>query len=323
MAVFTKIDKRDIFNIQNFFNIGKIISYRGIKEGIENTNYLISTRKQKFILTIFEKRVKKEDLPFFMKLMDKLSNLKIKCPSPLKGRKGNYLFNLKSKKACLVSFLKGKDKKKLKKKDLYVIGKNIAKMHKASRKIKLYRENSFSPLKLKYLLHRINKNKINKFPKNLVSEMQNTFVEVKKGWPKSLPKNIIHGDLFIDNIFFYKGKFLGFIDFYFSSNDFEAYELATCINALCFNSIKKTFRYDKAKTLQLLNGYQSVRKLQKKEKDSLNILCKGSALRYLATRTYDFINTPKSAIIKKKDPREYIQKLAFHKKINSFSSYIT
>ena len=117
MAVFTKINKKDIFNIQNFFNIGKIISYRGIKEGIENTNYLISTRRQKFILTRFEKRVKKEDLPFFMKLMDKLSNLKIKCPSPLKSKKGNYLFTLKSKKACLVSFLKGKDKKKLKKKD--------------------------------------------------------------------------------------------------------------------------------------------------------------------------------------------------------------
>ena len=160
MAVFTKINKRDIYNIQNFFNIGKIISYHGIKEGIENTNYLISTKKQKFILTIFEKRVKKTDLPFFMKLMDKLSNLKIKCPSPLKNKKGNYLFNLKSKKACLVSFLKGKDKKKLKKKDLYVIGKNIGIMHKASRKIKLYRKNSFSPLKIKNLLDGINKNKI-------------------------------------------------------------------------------------------------------------------------------------------------------------------
>ena len=108
----------------------------------------------------------------------------------------------------------------------------------------------------------------------------------------------------------------------FSSNDFEAYELATCINALCFNKRKKTFIYDKDKTLQLIKGYETIRKLQKKKKDCLNILCKGSALRYLATRSYDYINTPKSAIIKKKDPREYIQKLAFHKKINSFSSYI-
>ena len=161
-----------------------------------------------------------------------------------------------------------------------------------------------------------------KISKNLVSEMKNTFMEIKQGWPKTLPKNIIHGDLFIDNIFFHRGKFFGFIDFYFSSNDFEAYELATCINALCFNKKKKTFSYDKGKTLQLIKGYETIRKLQKKEKDCLNILCKGSALRYLATRSYDYINTPKSAIIKKKDPREYIQKLAFHKKINSFSSYI-
>ena len=218
--------------------------------------------------------------------------------------------------------MKGKDKKKLKKEDLYVIGKNIGKMHKASRKIRLYRKNTFSPLKLKNLLDSINKNKINKISKNLVSEMKNTFMEIKQGWPKTLPQNIIHGDLFIDNIFFHRGKFLGFIDFYFSSNDFEAYELATCINALCFNKKKKTFSYDKGKTLQLIKGYETIRKLQKKEKDCLNILCKGSALRYLATRSYDYINTPKSAIIKKKDPREYIQKLAFHKKINSFSSYI-
>ena len=257
-----------------------------------------------------------------MKLMDKLSNLKIKCPSPLKDKKGNYLFKLKSKKACLVSFLKGKDKKKLQTKDLYVIGKNIAKIHMASKKIKLYRKNSFSPLKLKPILDSINKHKINKLSKNLVTEMQNTLIEIKKEWPKTLPKNIIHGDLFLDNIFFYKKKFFGFIDFYFSSNDFEAYELATCINALCFNKIKKTFYYDKCKTLQLLKGYETVRKLNKKEKDCLNILCKGSALRYLATRAYDYINTPKSAIIKKKDPKEYIQKLAFHKKVNSFNSYI-
>ena len=322
MAVFTKINRKDIFYIQNFFNIGKIVSYKGIKEGIENTNYLISTRKQKFILTIFEKRVRKKDLPFFMKLMDKLSNLKINCPSPLKDKKGNYLFKLKSKKACLVSFLKGKDKKKLQIKDLYTIGKNIAKMHMASKKIKLFRQNSFSPLKLKPLLDSLNKYKINKLSKNLVAEMQNILKEIKKEWPKTLPKGIIHGDLFLDNIFFYKKKFFGFIDFYFSSNDFEAYELATCINALCFNKVKKTFYYDKRKTLQLLKGYETVRKLNKKEKDYLNILCKGSALRYLATRAYDYINTPKSAIIKKKDPKEYIQKLAFHKKINSFNSYI-
>ena len=322
MAVYTKIEKKDLNYIQNFFKMEKILDYVGIKKGIENTNYLIFTKKQKYILTIFEKRVQQKELPYFMNLMSQLSKHKINCPRPLQDPRGRYLFKIKNKKGCVVTFLKGKDKIKLITKDLYSIGKNIAKMHRVSKKIKLYRKNTFSPLNLNLILNRINKKKINKLSKNLVSEMRGTLKEIKKNWPKSLPKNIIHGDLFIDNIFFYKKKFYGFIDFYFSSNDFEAYELATCINALCFNQVKKKFFYDKNKTLQLLNGYESIRKLNNKEKNSLNILCKGSALRYLATRAYDYINTPKSAIIKKKDPREYIQKLAFHKKINSFSSYI-
>jgi len=325
MAVFTKINTKDISYIESQFNFGKIKIFQGIKKGIENTNYLIQTKNQKYILTIFEKRVhggcKSKDLPFFMNLMSKLSKLKIKCPEPIKNKKGSFIFKLKNKNACIVTFLKGKDKKQLSAKECFLVGKNIAKLHKASAKIKLFRKNSFSVQSWSQLLNKID-NKINKLSKNLKYTMKNDLQKIKGNWPKKLPKGIIHCDLFVDNIFFYKKKFYGFIDFYFASNDFLTYELATSINALCFNKKNSKFILDKNKSSKLIKGYESVRKLTKKEKLHFNIICRGSALRYLLTRSYDYLNTPKNAVIKIKDPKEYFQKLNFHRNIKSFNQYL-
>ena len=152
--------------------------------------------------------------------------------------------------------------------------------------------------------------------------MKENFYDIKKNWPKNLPSSVIHGDLFIDNIFFHKEKFAGFIDFYFSAYDFQAYELAICLNSLCFNKTKDKFKFDKKKAFKLFKGYENIRKLKPEEKKGMKILCKGSALRYLATRAYDYINTPRNVLIKKKDPSEYIQKLRFHNSIKSFEEYI-
>ena len=324
MAVFTKIYTNDISYIENKFNLGKIKIFKGIKKGIENTNYLIQTNNKKYILTIFEKRIhggcKYKDLTFFMKLMSKLSKLNIKCPEPVRNKKGNYIFKLKNKNACIVSFLEGKDKKQLNANDCFSVGKNIAKMHIASKKIKLFRKNSLSINSWKPLLNKID-NKINRLSKNLIDNMEAELKYIKKKWPGKLPTGITHNDLFIDNIFFYKKRFYGFIDFYFSSTDFFAYELATCVNALCFIK-KKKFILDKKKSSKLLKGYQSLRKLTPAEKNSFNVLCRGSALRYLLTRSFDYLNTPKSAIIKIKNPREYIQKLTFHRNLDSFEEYL-
>ena len=320
MAVYTKISKNDIIFIDRKFNLGKIISFKGIKKGIENTNYLIRTKNNKYILTIFEKRVQKKDLPFFMSLMDKLNNHNINCPKPQKSKTGNYLVNIKNKPASIVSFVEGRDKNKLIIKDCYEIGKNIAKLHMASKKIKLYRKNSLSLSSWPKLLNKIG-NKCNKIDVNLNNLMKTSLADIKKRWPRKLSSGIIHGDLFIDNIFFKKNKFYGYIDFYFSSNDFLIYEIAICINALCFDKKKGNFIFNKKKSKNLLKGYSSLRKLSKDEKNSLNVLCRGAALRYLLTRTYDYLNTPKSAIIKIKNPREYIQKLKIHNKFNNFKNY--
>ena len=320
MAIYTKISKGEVKSIERKFNLGKIISFKGIKKGIENTNYLLRTKNKKFILTIFEKRVQKKDLPFFMNLMDKLNNHKINCPKPQKNKKENFLIRIKKKPASIVSFVEGKDKFNLKIKDCYEIGKNIAKLHRASKKIKLYRKNSISLSYWSKILKKIG-NGYKSIDVNLNDLMKKTLLETKRKWPRNLPAGIIHGDLFIDNIFFKNNKFYGYIDFYFACNDFLMYEIAICINALCFNKKRRKFTFNIKKSKNLLRGYSRIRKFSKNEKNSLNLLCKGAALRYLLTRTYDYLNTPKSAIIKKKDPKEYIQKLKIHNKFNSFKNY--
>ena len=321
MAVFTKINYSDISKIEKLFNLGKIRKFEGIEQGIENTNYLIFIKNKKYILTIFEKRVDSKDLPFFMKLMSRLSKLKIKCPQPVKNRKGSFIFKVKNKEACIVTFLSGKDKKELSSSDCYSVGKNVAKLHLISKKIKLYRKNCFSLDSWPTLLSKLD-SRANDISKNLKNVMKNDLKNIKQNWPKNIPKGIIHCDLFIDNIFFYKKKFYGFIDFYFSSNDFYIYELAICINALCFKKRKNKFIFDKTKSSKLLKGYISKRKLNINEMKYFNIMCRGSALRYLLTRTFDYLNTPRNAVIKIKDPKEYLQKLNFHRKLRSFKDYI-
>ncbi len=320
MAVYTKISKKDVMLISKKFDLNKDVKFYGIKQGIENTNYLLKTKNKKFILTIFEKRVQKKDIPFFMKLMDKLSRKKFFCPKPLKTTKGNYLIKLKNKTAGIVSFLEGKDKKKLNLKNCYTVGKMIAHLHLSTKKIKLFRRNSMGIKNLDSLVKSI-KFKSGKF-KNLNKFLNDNFKDIKKSWPKKLPNGIIHGDLFIDNIFFKDNKLSGVIDFYFAANDYFMYEIAISINALCFDKNNSKFKINRKKIKNLIKGYESIKKISHKEKKSLNILCRGAAIRYLLTRLYDYSNTPKSALIKIKDPQEYYQKLLIHNNLRTYKDYL-
>ena len=320
MAVYTKIISKDIHLINSKFNIDEIKSFQGIKKGIENTNYLLKTKKEKFILTIFEKRVSNKEIPFFMKLMDNLNQSKISCPKPLKDKNGKYLFKLKNKIACVVTFLKGKDKKILNINNCYQAGRVISKMHSITKNLKFSRKNSMGIKKLNPLLKSIKfKSKKNSnLEKFLIQNLNN----INKNWPSKLPCGIIHGDLFVDNIFFNKDKLSGVIDFYFAANDFFMYEIAICINALCFDKKKNKFLINKQKVKNLIKGYESVRKITIREKKSLNILCRGAAIRYLLTRLYDYSNTPKTALIQIKDPNEYYQKLITHNNLSSYRDYL-
>ena len=251
--------------------------------------------------------------------MDQLSALNIICPKPLKNKNGQFLIKLKNKTACIVSFLTGKSKKNLSLKNCYDIGKTVALIHLYTKKIKLFRTNSMGIKKLKPLLNKI-KFKSGEF-KNLDKFLEINLRDINKIWPKKLPKGIIHGDLFIDNIFFKNNKLSGIIDFYFAANDYFMYEIAICVNALCFDQINSKFFLNKKKVKNLIKGYEKIRKLSSKEKNSLNILCRGSALRYFLTRLYDYRNTPKTAFIKIKNPREYYQKLIIHNKLKTYKDY--
>jgi homoserine kinase type II len=320
MAVYTKISNKDIRLINSKFDIDEIKSFQGIRKGIENTNYLLKTKKEKFILTIFEKRVSNREIPFFMKLMDSLNQSRISCPKPLKDKNENYLMKLRNKTACVVSFLKGKDKQILNMDNCYQVGKIISQMHSITKKLKFSRKNSMGIKNLNPLLKSIKfKSKKNS---NLEKFLTKNLSNIKKNWPLKLPSGIIHGDLFVDNIFFNKNKLSGVIDFYFAANDFFMYEIAICINALCFDKKNNKFKINKQKVKNLIKGYESVRKITIKEKKSLNILCRGAAIRYLLTRLYDYSNTPKTALIQIKDPNEYYQKLITHNNLSSYRDYL-
>ena len=320
MAVYTKISKKDISLINKKFNIENLKSFKGIKQGIENTNYLLKSKNSKFILTIFEKRVLKKEIPFFINLMDRLSSLGVNCPKPLKNKNGKFLINIQNKTACIVSFLKGKDKKNLTPRNCYEVGSLIAQIHMYTKKMKLSRVNSMGIKNLKPLIDKI-KFKSREFD-NLEKFLRINLRDINKKWPKKLPNGIIHGDLFIDNIFFKNDKLSGIIDFYFAANDYFMYEIAICVNALCFDQTNSKFYLNKKKVKSLIKGYEKIKKLSSKEKNSLNILCRGAALRYFLTRLYDYTNTPKTAFIKIKNPREYYQKLVTHNKLKTYKDYL-
>ena len=308
MAIYTEISFSQVQLILKDYNIGHLKKLIGIKKGIENTNYLLVTSKNKFILTIYEKRVNSKELPFFMHLMKKLNAKQINCPKPILNKKRKFLFTVKKKLASITSFVHGKEKKNHSLNESKIIGNNIAKLHLATKNIKLYRKNNLSLqswFALNNLIKKSKSKKINRLCKWIDTILQ----DLKKQWPSNLPSGIIHADLFHDNIFFLKKKFSGFIDLYFSCNDAYVYDLAICINAICFDS-KFKFKANKAKAL--IKGYQQIRKLTKKEILALPYLLRGAAIRFYLTRLYDQLNQQKGAIVKVKNPNEFLQKIKFH-----------
>ncbi len=320
MAVYTKIDHDKIEKILSSYNLGKLNQFKGIEEGIENTNYFLSTEKKKFILTIYEKRVKSKDLPFFSDLMSSLNKSNFKCPAPILNKQNETITNFEGKKLMIVSFLEGKAKKNLSPLNCKSIGTEVAKMHKLTRSLKLKRENDLSVKSWRNLFDTV-KGKCSKIHKDLPKLIEENLRDVEKNWPKDLPRGIIHADLFHDNIFFLKDKFSGIIDFYFSCEDFFAFEIAICFNALCFDGLKENLSFNVTKAKNFIDGYTSIRKLNEEEKKYIKVLSQGAALRFLLTRVFDALNTVEGAIVKIKDPIEYLKRLEFHKNSKNYEDY--
>tara|TARA_A100001015_G_scaffold136471_1_gene151404 strand:- start:294 stop:1262 length:969 start_codon:yes stop_codon:yes gene_type:complete len=320
MAVYTKLNYDKIEEVLLSYNLGKLDSFKGIEEGIENTNYFLSINKKKFILTIYEKRVKSKDLPFFSNLMSSLNKENFKCPAPITNNDNNTITDFNQKKLMIVSFLEGKAKRNLSPDNCKSIGVETAKMHKLTSNFKFKRQNDLSIKSWRGLFDAV-KVECTKIHKDLPKLIEENLIDVEKNWPSDLPKGIIHADLFHDNIFFDKDKFSGFIDFYFSCEDFFALEIAICFNALCFDGAKENLSFNVTKAKNFIDGYSSIRKLSDLEKQSIKVLSQGAALRFLLTRVFDSLNTVKGAIVKVKDPIEYLKRLEFHKNSKNYEDY--
>ena len=315
MAVYTHVSSEDLNLFLKDYEIGKLIEYVGISEGVENTNYKLKTEKGSFILTIYEDRVEKKDIPFFLEYMFFLSSNGIKCPLPL--RNNNNLFSeIVGKPASILTFLDGASTLSVTEKQAYQLGLILGKIHNISTSLEIKRKN---PMGLESFLQLIKNSTTTAetFSKYLIKDMLEEYNRVKSNWPKDLPKGIIHADLFPDNILFHEGQISGVIDFSFSCNDFLSYDLSICINAWCF----KDGEFDISLSRNLLKGYQKERKLSNEEIEKLPILCSGSALRFLLTRLVDWRVSNESAMVTPKNPNEFIKILDFHKDITNPEEY--
>lgn len=319
MAVYTDVSDEDIARFVAEYDIGNVISFKGIAEGVENTNFLLQTDQASFILTLYEKRVNPDDLPFYLGLMDHLSAKGLNCPTPIHGKDGVALRRLCGRPAAITSFLNGMSPRRIMPHHCTGLGAALAQLHTAGQDFDMYLGNALSVTGWRPLFEscRADANGVQPGLEKLIED-ELAFLETN--WPHQLPAGVIHADLFPDNVFFFPGKddVSGLIDFYFACNDLLAYDIAICMNAWCFEP-DNSFNVTKARNL--LSSYGKVRALSDDELAALPILARGASLRFLLTRLYDWINTPKDALVTPKNPREYINKLRFHQRIDSASAY--
>jgi homoserine kinase type II len=320
MAVYTKLSLNELKDFFLKYDLGNLLNYKGIKEGIENTNYFIQTEKGKFILTLYEKRVDEKDLPFFISLMRNLYDKKFPSPEPIININGNYISEISNKKAAVVSFLEGSTKKNLNPNDCYQVGINTGKLHLITKNLKGKRENKLSVKSWREIYNKVEKDCFKIHP-NLSEVIEKNLKEIENNWPSNIPSGIIHADLFPDNIFFKSQKLSGIIDYYFSCYDFYAFEIAICLNALCFEGKNENLSFNVTKAKKFIDGYSSIRKLTEEEKNNLKILCQGAAIRFLLTRVFDYLNLTEGAIVTVKDPLEYLKRLEFHNNVKNYNDY--
>ena len=323
MAVYTNLNEGQIIDFLKLYNIGELISFSGIIEGIENSNFHLKTSKGDFILTIFEKRVDIKDIPFFIKIMIHLNKNGYYCPKPICDKNNKFLLELAGKPTIIVNFIEGKSKQNITIEHCYQVGSSMGLMHFYSNDFELQRSNSLSIKGWKTLIKNCNNtvplSVLNKLQPDLINDIQNSFDFFLKFWPSDLPKGFIHGDFFPDNVFFINDKITGVIDFYFSCTDILAYDLAIAINAWCFD---KQDNFEDKKYEAIIKGYNSKRKLTNDEEFFLPLLCQAASLRFLLTRLFDWVNTPIEANVVPKNPEEYIKKHKYFKELVKNIKYI-
>jgi homoserine kinase type II len=317
MAVYTEVADEDLAAFVAEYDLGAVLSCKGIAEGVENSNFLLVTEAGPYILTLYEKRTRKEDLPFFLGLMEHLSRRGMAVPLPVAGRDGVALRELCGRSAAIVTFLQGMWPRQIHPWHCGPLGEAMARMHLAGADFALSRPNTLSLSGWRDLVAKC-RPRADEVADGLSGIIAEELAWLEANWPAGLPQGVIHADLFPDNVFYLGQRWSGFIDFYFACNDALAYDLAICLNAWCF---EPTGEFNITKAGLLLAGYRSVRPLSPEELAALPALCRGSALRFLLTRLYDWLNHPPGAFVKPKDPREYLRKLRFHQRIAGVEGY--
>jgi len=317
MAVYTDVSDDDLRAFAALYDIGEVLSCKGIAEGVENSNFLVTTERGNFILTLYEKRVAPRDLPFFIALMEHLARNGVACPTPVPGRDGIALRELCGRPAAIVTFLAGMWPRRILPFHCAALGRALAELHRAGASFRMTRANDLAVAGWRSLFESCRTRAAEAQP-GLAEELAAELVLLETLWPRDLPMGVIHADLFPDNVFFRDHELSGLIDFYFACTDFLAYDLAICLNAWCFEA-DGSFNVTKARLL--LDGYRRERPLGPGELAALPVLARGSALRFLLTRLFDWLNPPAGALVRPKDPLEYLRKLRFHRAITDPGGY--
>jgi homoserine kinase type II len=308
MAVYTEVTDDALAEFLSGYDIGSLVAFRGIAEGVENSNFSLRTSTGDFILTLYEKRVDPDDLPWFLGLMEHLAQRGLVCPQPVHGRDGAALRYLCGKHAAITTFLPGVWPRRVRQSHCGPVGAALAQLHLAGADYAPTRRNALDPTSWMPLLERC-RDRADEVRAGLAQQLDEALGTILAAWPSTLPVGHIHADLFPDNVFFLDDRLSGVIDFYFAATDLLAYDVAVCLNAWCF---EPDFSFNVTKSRALLAAYQSVRPLSVAEQAALPVLCQGAAIRFLLTRLYDWLNTPAGAMVTRKDPLEYLRRLRFH-----------
>ncbi len=318
MAVYTHLSNTQISDLLNQYDVGDFVSAQPIAEGVENSNYLLTTTQNRFILTLYEKRTNAADLPFFLQLKQHLAQNDILCPQPIARKDGELLSEIAERPAAMVSFLNGKSVRRMNNSHVRELGAAMAKMHLASEGFTMRRQNSLAPDRLNELFETTTP-RLNELLPNLREQLQLELASMQK-WPSlTIPRGIIHADLFPDNVFFTGDALSGLIDFYFACEDYLAYDLAIAFNAWCFEG---NVDFNITKAQHLISAYHHIRPLSDAELDALPFLARGAALRFFFTRAHDWFFPVEGAVVTAKDPVEYLKKWQFHCQAESFRDYI-
>jgi homoserine kinase type II len=316
MAVYTDVAAEDLAAFLAGYEIGELLAYKGIAEGVENSNFLVHTSQGNFILTLYEKRVAAADLPFFLGLMEHLATRGITCPLPVKNRAGTVLGTVAGRPAAIITFLDGMWIRRPAAGHCAALGEALGRLHLAGADFSGRRANSLSVGGWRPLYEQVAE-RCDKIQPGMSAGLAAELATLEAKWPRDLPQGVIHADLFPDNVFFLGAKLSGLIDFYFACTDALAYDLAICLNAWCF---EPDHSYNVTKGRGLLQAYASVRPLNADELAALPLLARGAALRFLLTRLVDWFDE-RVALVRRKDPMEYFRKLRFHQTVNSVRDY--